>query len=200
MTKKHTGAETLSGIGRELRLHGWIIAIAVAILYLEELIDGVLGHPLDAFGIRPRDIGGLVGIPLAPFLHVGFGHLIANTVPFIVLGWFVLLRETSHFLWVTLGVIVLGGLGVWLFGQTGSIHLGASGLVFGYLGYLMLGGWFERRVGTILGSLFVAVLYGSLVFGVLPGTPGVSWEGHLFGFLAGVFMAWLLARRRTEAP
>jgi membrane associated rhomboid family serine protease len=197
MAKKTSTGPTLADIGRELKLHGWIIAIAVAILCLEEFVDGLLGHPLDAFGIRPRSIDGLLGIPLAPFLHASFAHLMANTLPFIVLGWFVLLRETSHFFWVTLGVTVLGGLGVWLFGQSGSIHLGASGLVFGYLGYLMLGGWFERRIGTILGSLFVAILYGSLVFGVLPGTPGVSWESHLFGFLAGVFMAWLLARKHA---
>ncbi len=199
MAKKTSAAPTLAEIGRELRLHGWILAVAVAIFYLEELVDSLLGHPFDALGIRPRRLEGLLGIPLAPFLHAGFAHLIANTVPFLVLGWFVLLRETSHFLWVTLGVIVLGGFGVWLFGQSDSIHLGASGLVFGYLGYLMLGGWFERRIGTILGSLFVAILYGSLVFGVFPGTPGVSWESHLFGFLAGVFMAWLLARKHGRA-
>jgi membrane associated rhomboid family serine protease len=158
----------------------------------------VLGNPLDAFGIRPREVDGLFGVLFAPFLHVGFQHLIANTIPFVILGWFVLLRETWHFLAVSAVVIVLGGLGVWLFGQSGSVHIGASGLVFGYLGYLMLGGWFERRFTTILGSLFVGVLYGGLVLGVLPGTPGVSWEGHLFGFLSGVLMAWLLARRAPK--
>lgn len=191
---------TLADVFRELKLHGWILAVAIAVMWVAEIVDTFLGGRLDALGIRPREIGGLVGIALAPFLHVGFHHLIANTVPFLVLGWFVLLRETWHFVVVSLAVIVLGGLGVWAFGQTGSVHLGASGLVFGYLGYLMLGGWFERRIGTIVGSIVVAIIYGSLVFGMLPGTPGVSWESHLFGFLGGGLMAWALARRPGAKP
>lgn len=198
-TSKKPASPTFGDLGRELKLHGWIIVAAVALLWGLEIVDTVLGNPLDAFGIRPREVDGLFGILFAPFLHVGFQHLISNTIPFVILGWFVLLRETWHFLAVSAVVIALGGLGVWLFGQSGSVHLGASGLVFGYLGYLMLGGWFERRFTTILGSLFVAVLYGGLVLGVLPGTPGVSWEGHLFGFLSGVLMAWLLARRGPKA-
>ncbi|MDQ3034208.1 MAG: rhomboid family intramembrane serine protease [Myxococcota bacterium] len=191
---------SFADLGRELKLHGFILFVSIAILWAQEIIDTVLGGRLDALGIRPREAEGLIGILLAPFLHVGFPHLIANTIPFVVLGWFVLLRETWHFFVVTLAVTVLGGAGVWLFGQSGSVHLGASGLVFGYLGYLVLGGWFERRIVTILGSLVVAVLYGSLIWGVLPGVPGVSWEGHLFGFLAGVLMAWMLARRGGARP
>lgn len=185
----------MADIGRELRTHGWILAISIAVLWAEEIVDLFLGGRLDAFGIRPRELEGLIGIPLAPFLHGGFTHLMANTVPFLVLGWFVLMRETWHFFAVSAVVIVLGGLGVWIFGQAGSVHVGASGLVFGWLGYLLLGGWFERRMGTIFGSLLVAVLYGSLVFGVLPSQPGISWEGHLFGFLSGVLMAWALSKR-----
>ena len=131
---------TFADLGRELKLHGFILFVSIAILWAQEIVDTVLGGRLDAFGIRPREIDGLLGILLAPFLHVGFAHLIANTIPFVVLGWFVLLRETWHFFAVTIAVTVLGGAGVWLFGQTGSVHLGASGLVFGYLGYLMLGG------------------------------------------------------------
>jgi membrane associated rhomboid family serine protease len=189
---------TLADIGRELKLHGWVLALALALMWGSEIVDTFLGGRLDALGIRPREVDGLVGIALAPFLHGGFGHLMANTIPFLVLGWFVLLRETWHFFAVSVGVIVIGGAGVWLFGQSGSVHVGASGLVFGYLGYLMLGGWFERRLATILGSLVVAVLYGSLVFGMLPGTPGISWESHFFGFLGGGLMAWALARRATK--
>ncbi|WP_236519610.1 rhomboid family intramembrane serine protease [Sandaracinus amylolyticus] len=196
---KRVREPTFADLGRELKLHGLVLAILVAVLWAEEIVDVFLGGYLDAFGIRPREIAGLIGIPLSPFLHAGFPHLIANTVPLIVLGWFVMLRETWHFFAVSAAVIVLGGLGVWMFGQTGSVHIGASGLVFGWLGYLLLGGWFERRVSTILGSLLVAVLYGGLVWGVLPGTPGVSWEAHLFGFLAGALMAWVLARREKAA-
>jgi membrane associated rhomboid family serine protease len=195
-----TPRPTFTELGRELKLHALILVVGIALLWGLEIVDTLLGGRLDLLGIRPRELDGLVGIPLAPFLHGGFGHLLANTLPFLILGWLVLLRETWHFFAVSAVTIVLGGLGVWLFGQSGSVHIGASGLIFGWLGYLLLGGWFERRVGTMLGSLVVAIAYGSLVWGVLPGTPGMSWEGHLFGFLAGVLMAWALARRGGGRP
>jgi membrane associated rhomboid family serine protease len=189
---------TFGDIGRELKLHVAILASIVAILWAEEIADTFLGGRLDAFGIRPREIDGLSGILFSPFLHGGFDHLLGNTIVFLGLGWFVLLRETWHFFAVSIVVALLGGLGVWCFGQTGSVHVGASGVIFGYLGYLMLGGWFERRIATIFGSIVVAVLYGSLLWGVLPSHPGISWEGHLFGFLAGVLCAWMFARREKK--
>lgn len=185
--------DSLAAIGRELRSHALILAAFVAILWAEEIVDSMLGGRLDQFGIVPRTIAGLPGILAAPFLHGGFPHLIANTSALVVLGWFVLLRERWHFFAVSAFVIVLGGFGTWLLGAN-AIHIGASGLIFGWLGYLLFGGFFERRVSTILGSLAVALLYGGMVFGVLPSTPGVSWEMHLFGFLAGALAAWVLAR------
>lgn len=199
--RKKEPSPTMGDIGRELRVHGWTLGVATALLWAIEIVNALTGHALDAFGIQPREPTGLVGILAAPFLHGSIQHLVANTLPFLILGWFVLLRETWHFYVVTIVTIVLAGLGTWLVGRTDSVHVGASGVIFGYLGYLMLGGWFERRVGTIAGSLLVAVLYGGLVLGVLPGTPGISWEGHLFGFLSGVLCAWLLARRpgRTKS-
>jgi membrane associated rhomboid family serine protease len=178
-----------------LKLQGLVLATFVALMWIVELIDLLLGLHLDAWGIRPRDPVGLLGIVFAPFLHAGFHHLLANTFPFLVLGWFVLLWGTARYFAVTIVVMLLGGLGVWLVGRSGSVHLGASGLIFGYLGHLLLGGYFERRLSTIAGSIAVAMLYGGLVFEVLPGTPGISWESHLFGFLAGAFMARALARR-----
>ena len=195
-----TPTPTLRDLGRELKLHGLTLGLLVAVLWAGVIVDVFLRGMLDTLGIRPREPAGLIGIPLAPVLHAGFPHLIANTVPLIVLGWFVLLRETWHFFAVSVVVVLLGGLGVWLFGHGGSVHLGASGLVFGWLGYLLLGGWFERRVSTIAGSIVVGLLYGGLVWGALPGTPGVSWESHLFGFLAGGLMAWALARREKPRP
>lgn len=196
-TAKKTPAKrlTMADLGRELRLHGWTLGVAIALLWAIEIASALTGHSLVAFGIHPRETVGLIGIATAPFLHGSFDHLIANTLPFLILGWLVLVRETWHFFAVSAITAIVAGLGTWLVGASGSVHVGASGVIFGYLGYLMLGGWFERRIGTIVGSIAVAVLYGGLVVGVLPGTPGISWEGHLFGFLGGVLCAWLLARR-----
>jgi len=170
----------------------------IGLLWLIELLNTFTGHALLGFGIHPRTVQGLFGILAAPFLHAGPAHLMANTLVMIPLAWMVMLRENRHLLVVSIGVVVLGGLGVWLFGRGSSVHVGASGLAFGWLGFLVAGGVFERRIGTILGSLVVFALFGSLIWGVLPSTPGVSWESHLFGFLAGVWMAWLLAEPERE--
>jgi membrane associated rhomboid family serine protease len=111
-----------------------------------------------------------------------------NTLPFLVLGWLIMLRNTHDFLRVTLVVGLASGLGTWLFGSPGS-HIGASGVIFGYLGYLLLRGFFERRLGSISLSVLVGTLYGSMIWGILPLQQGISWEGHLFGFLGGVLAA-----------
>jgi membrane associated rhomboid family serine protease len=116
-------------------------------------------------------------------------------VPFLVLGWLIMLRETSDFFWVSLVSAFVSGLGTWMFGSS-AIHIGASGVVFGYLGYLLARGYFERSMTAIAISLFVGTLYGSLIWGVLPTRMGISWEGHLFGFLGGVLAARLLTPKR----
>ena len=169
----------------------------VTLIWTLELVDLLfLRGALDGFGIRPRRVDWLWGILFAPFLHGGLGHLVANTSSLLFLGWLVLLRRTGDFFVVTALAILVGGLGVWLFGAVGTIHIGASGLVFGYLGYLLLRGYFERSVVSILVSVVVGVLYGGALSGILPGVPGISWEGHLFGFLGGAGAARLLARPR----
>jgi membrane associated rhomboid family serine protease len=184
-------------IARELRSHALILGGFIICIWLLEIVDSfVLGNALNVYGIHPRNISGLRGILFAPFLHGGLGHLIANTIPFLVLGWFVMLREVSDFFIVTLITILASGLGVWLFGSANSIHIGASGLIFGYFGFLLSRGYFERSTVGIAFSLLVGTLYGSLIWGVLPMSNGISWEGHLFGFLGGVLSARLLARRR----
>ncbi len=196
------GAKTLAArsesdwgkIKRELKAQALILAAIVALLWLVEVVDLVLGGALDSFGVHPRRVAGLPGILLAPFLHGGFRHLAANTGPLIVLGWFIMLWSTRQFFWVWLVGTIIGGVGVWLTGATGSVHIGASIVVFAFLGYLLTRGWFERRVLSIIGSIVVGLLYGGLLFGVLPGQPGVSWQGHLFGFAGGVVAAWLVAR------
>lgn len=171
----------------------WMVALMWALELADQL---VFRRTLDAWGIRPRTVSGLWGIVLAPFLHGGFGHLIANTIPLLTLGWLVALHRASDFVAVTGIVTLLGGTGVWLFARPGTIHIGASILIFGYLGFLLARGYFERSVVSIVVALLVGLVYGGALWGVLPGQRGVSWEGHLFGFLAGVASAWLLATKR----
>ena len=178
---------------RSTERHLAILLACVALAWLIELADHLFfGQTLDRLGIRPRTLAGLWGIPMAPLLHGGWAHLMANTVPFLVLGWLVMLRRTRDFFIVTPLVIVLGGLAVWLIGAAGTVHIGASGLIFGYVGYLLARGYFERSFASILLALVVAVVYGSVLWGVLPGQRGISWEGHLAGFLAGVLAAKLM--------
>ena len=153
-----------------------------------------LGGALLKFGIIPRTTDGLIGILVAPFLHANLNHLVANTVPFLLFGWLVMLRDRRHFAVVTLLAMLGSGLLSWTLGAPNSIHIGASGVVFGYFGFLLLAGWYARSAGSIAISLLVGVLWGGTVLGVLPGTPGISWQGHLGGFIGGV-----LAARRYRA-
>jgi len=170
-----------------------ILFACVAAAWSVELVDRVAyGGSLERFGIHPRDVPGLWGILVAPLLHVGWVHLLANTGPFVVLGWLVMLRRISDFLVVTALAMLIGGLGVWLFGAPNSIHVGASGLIFGYLGYLLARGYFERSLWAVLLAVAALLLYGGVLWGVLPGQRGISWEGHLFGFVGGVAAARLL--------
>ncbi len=135
----------------------------------------------------------------APFLHAGFGHLMANTIPFIVLGWMVMWRRTSDLFVVFLAAAIASGLGVWLFGGAHTLHLGLSGVIFGFLGFLLARGYYERSAGAIAVALVAFLLYGGILWGVLPLQQGVSWQGHLFGFVGGVVTAYVMARRRTTA-
>ena len=188
-----------SAIARELNTHARILGGFVATMWIVELIDIVIFRQgLNNYGIWPHHIEGLWGILFAPFLHGGLPHLIANTIPFITLGWFVMLQETSDFFIVTAMTMVVSGLGVWVFGSSNSHHIGASGLIFGYLGFLLLRGYFERNFSSILLSIIVGFLYGGAIWGVLPTVPGVSWEGHLFGFIGGIIAARFLARRKKQ--
>lgn len=182
-------------IAREFKAQVYILGGLVALMWALEFIDLFLGGALNQFGIMPRSLVGLRGILFAPLLHGNFPHLISNTVPFIVLGWLVMLRRTSDFFVVTPIAMLVGGLGTWLIGSPYSVHIGASGVIFGYLGFLLLRGYFERSVTAILFSVVVGFLYGGILWGVLPGQIGISWEGHLFGFIGGVIAARLLSDR-----
>lgn len=169
----------------------------VAVLWVLEVVDQVAyGGRLDLEGVRPRTDDGLGGVLVAPLLHGGWGHLVGNTVPLLVLGFLVLLSGVARWAAVTAVVWLVGGLGVWLVAPAGGIHLGASVLVFGWLAYLLVRGLVSRRPGQIALGLVVLLLYGGALWGVLPGQPGVSWQGHLFGAVGGVLAAAWLERRR----
>lgn len=175
-----------------------VIVVFVGLLYVVELTDTILGNTLDASGVRPREVEGLDGILWAPMLHGGWGHLMANTVPLLVLGFLVLLSGVARWAAVTAVVWVVGGLGTWLTGGEQTVHLGASVLAFGWLVYLLVVGFFSRSATQIMVGVVLLFLYGGLLLGVLPGQPGVSWQGHLFGAVGGVVAAWWLGRRDRE--
>jgi membrane associated rhomboid family serine protease len=185
--------------GRHLGRHFALLAMIVAVLWLIEIFDQLFFFVrLDAYGIRPRTWHGLGQILVAPWLHLGFAHLAANTVPLVVLGWLVMLRRMRDFLVVVLVSALVSGLGIWLFGGAHTIHLGASGVIFGLLGALLARAYFERSWAALALAVVAVFLYGGMLWGVLPGTPGVSWLGHLFGFAGGILAARLLAD--TDIP
>jgi membrane associated rhomboid family serine protease len=180
-------------MAKELRPFLVVFAM-VAVMWLVELIDLLPHTPFDRWGIRPRSVRGLTGIVASPFLHDGFGHLIGNTIPFLVLGCVIAASGVQRFVQVTVIVGVIAGVGTWLVGPTHTIHIGASGLVFGYLSYLVTRGFFERHVGQIVIGLIVLVFYGSILWGLFP-RPGISWQGHTFGAIGGVVAAWVIHRK-----
>jgi membrane associated rhomboid family serine protease len=185
---------------------GWARAATYAVgfvvlLWAIEFVDVVLGNRLDDEGVRPRDDEGLVGILFAPLLHAGWDHLIANTLPLLVLGFLVFFSGIGRAVAATAVIWVVGGLGTWLIAPERTVHIGASVIVFGWLTYLILRGIFARSEGQIAMGAVILVLYGGALLGVLPGQPGVSWQGHLFGAIGGGLAAWWLAPdRRSRAP
>ncbi|MBA2707767.1 MAG: rhomboid family intramembrane serine protease [Gemmatimonadaceae bacterium] len=166
-----------------------ILACALLVLWFVFLLSSVSGGALLAFGVIPRTTTGLRGILFAPFLHGSLNHIVANSIPFAVLGSLVMLRDARQFVRVTLYGMAGAGLVSWLLGAPGSVHVGASGVIFGYLGFLILSGWYSRSFWSILLSVLVAVAWGGLVVGVMPGETGISWQAHLGGFLGGVAAA-----------
>jgi membrane associated rhomboid family serine protease len=186
---------------------GAAILSFVALLYIVELFDWLDGQKLDYYGIRPLETDGLWGILFAPLLHAGWAHLAANTGPALVLGFLVTLTGLSRFLWATAIVWIVGGLGTWLIGNLGSScgqtdHIGASGLIFGWLTFLLVFGFFTRSGWQIVVGLLVLVVYGSVLWGAVPVLNvcgGVSWQGHLCGGIAGVLAAYMLSNPEREA-
>ena len=185
---------------------GATILTFVTLLYVVELIDCLSGHALDRNGIRPWQTEGLLGIIFAPVLHANWQHLMANTVPLLVLGFLMTLAGLSRFVWATVLVWIVGGLGTWVIGDLGgcgrTVHIGASGLIFGWLAFLVVFGIFARQVWDILLGLLVLIGYGGILLGAVPvldSCGGVSWQGHLCGVLAGVLAAYVLAGPERNA-
>jgi membrane associated rhomboid family serine protease len=187
----------------------WVVGGAtvlsfVALLYVIELFDQLSGHTLDRNGIQPLETDGLKGIIFAPLLHADWQHLIANTIPALVLGFLVTLAGLGRFIWATAIIWILGGIGTWLIGDIGAgpyetNHIGASGLIFGWLTFLLVFGFFVRSAMQITVGIVVLFVYGGILWGVLPGTFGVSWQGHLCGAVAGVIAAYLLSKPERES-
>jgi membrane associated rhomboid family serine protease len=189
---------------------GVTIVSFVVLLWVIELIDSLSNHRFDDNGIRPLETDGLWGIVVAPLLHSNWDHLIANTVPALILGFLMTLAGMSRFIFATAIVWIVGGFGTWLIGNVGAHcpyvgvrcetnHIGASGLIFGWLAFLIVFGFFTRKVWEIVVGVVVLFIYGSVLLGVLPGTPGVSWQGHLCGAIGGVLAAYLLSGPERKA-
>lgn len=175
-----------------------LVLVMIAVMWIAEVVDIVAGHRLDQYGIHPRDVDGLPEIVSAPFLHVGFGHLISNTVPFALMGAAIALGGLARVAIVTIIVAVVSGLGTWLIAPPNTVHLGASGLVFGYAAYLVSRGLLSKRFTELaVGAVVVAVWGFGLLQGLLP-QERISWQAHLFGAVGGVLAAFALARRAEQ--
>ena len=166
-------------------------------IWLAALANYLIAYELNFHGILPREINSLPGIIFWPFLHGGFVHLAMNTTPLFILGFLVGLRGPKLFLLLSLFIVIVAGLAVWVFGRT-AYHIGASGLVFGYFGFLVAVAWYEKHLSTFLIAALVLFFYGGLIFGVLPRDAFVSFEAHLFGLIAGMIGASLFARKKSR--
>ncbi len=176
-----------------------IVIAMVGLMWLVEIVDQLDDRRLEQYGIKPHDVDGLVGVVTAPFLHAGFGHLIGNTIPLLVLGLVIALSGIVRLLKATAIIIVVGGLGTWLIAPSGTDHIGASGLVFGYSTYLITRGIFSRELRHLFIGVAVAAIYGATLLVALAPRDGISWQGHLCGGIGGIAAAWLIDRR-APAP
>lgn len=173
------------------------ILILVIVIWVAEIVNHLTGRALNhSLGLVPRDAGGLIGIATMPLLHGGIGHAAANTVPLFILGGVALAVAPDRFGIATIAIVIVSGFAVWLLARPGTIHVGASGLVFGWFGYVIALGLIERSARALIGAAVVFLFYGSIIWGAVPqGSLAISWEAHLFGGLAGALIAYLLRNR-----
>jgi membrane associated rhomboid family serine protease len=175
-----------------------IVIALIALMWVSEIVDTILDHRLDQYGIEPRDADGLSGIVAAPFLHANFGHLIGNTIPFAVLGFVIALGGAARVALVTIISAFISGAGTWLIAPEHTLHIGASGVVFGYASYLLSRGLFTRDLVQLLTGAVVAVVWGAALLNGLEPHEGISWQGHLFGAIGGVVAARILSDREER--
>lgn len=170
-----------------------LILTFTAVLYAVELVNIVFGHAYDQFGIVPRTLTGLPGVVWAPLLHANLGHLIGNTVPVLLFGFLAMAAGIRRWFGVTALIWIIGGVGTWFIGDPHSLHIGASGLAFGWLAFLLVRGVFNGSLKQIVVAGVLFFYWGTMLWGVLPGQVGISWQGHLFGMIGGLVAAWVYA-------
>ncbi len=193
-------SSTLDGVKQSRITAILTVAGMLAAMWVFEILDSfvLLGRLDQQYGLRAWDLQGPWTVFTAPFMHGNLEHLIGNSLPFLVLGALVAFSGLGRFLLTTLIIILVSGVGVWLFSSPLSLTVGASGLVFGYFGYTVLRGIVERKTIDIVIMICVILFYGTMIWGVLPQYPGVSWQAHLFGFVGGMLAAYLLPRRERR--
>jgi membrane associated rhomboid family serine protease len=180
---------------------GWaalVMLLLLAGLWMLEFLDQLSGHQLDQLGIHAREVDGMPEIFTAPFLHAGWDHLLSNSLPFYILGFLVLLSGLARWLASSLIIIVISGVAAWSLTPAHTIILGASGLIFGWLTYLLARGIWSRRPAQAVVAAVVLLVYGGLIWGIFPSGAGISWQAHLGGAIGGVVAAWLLHRRSSR--
>lgn len=172
--------------------------ILLAMMWIVFLVDWIFAMNLNQWGLVPRNVQHLSGILFMPFLHGDFQHLFSNSIPFFLLGTSICYFYKRQWQLVYAFVYIAGGLLVWLAGRSASVHIGASGIIYGFFGFLFFAGLFRKEIKALIIAVIVAVLYGGLIWGIFPTQKAISWEGHLFGALAGVIIAYLLRKKPVE--
>jgi membrane associated rhomboid family serine protease len=175
-----------------------VMLSVIAVIWVVQIANWADSYNLDQhYGIIPRDLSHLPDVLLAPFLHVSWTHIEVNSGPLFVFGFLAAFRGVRRFIGVTAVVVVTSGLAVWLFESGNTVTVGASGVIYGYFGYVIVRGLFDRRLLDVLVGLVMALSFAYILIEVVPGTPNVSWMGHLGGLVGGVFSGWLF---RMPAP